>query len=125
MEDIEFANGDDTVVEEDDDHNFFGDDWEWDQWYPIGNDDDVPRPPMNDFYNWRYGLKPMVPSCFDTIFNVSSSVLRLILDSSNAFPANHINMFNTTRGKGVKICLVVLSKKIYELVIWFVSIGSC
>ena len=51
IEYITFADGDDTVVEEDDNHNFFGDDLEWDQWYPIGNDDDVPRPPMNDFYN--------------------------------------------------------------------------
>ena len=60
MEDSEFDNGYDTGVEKADDNNFFVGDWEWDQWTPIGDDDDVPEPPTNDCYNGRQGLKPRV-----------------------------------------------------------------
>ena len=48
MEDIAFANVDDTVAEEDDDHNFFGNEREWYHWAPIGNYDDVPGLTMNN-----------------------------------------------------------------------------
>ena len=48
MEDSSFVNGDDTRVEEDDDNNLLGNDWEWYQWNVIGDDDGVPGPPMND-----------------------------------------------------------------------------
>ena len=67
MQDSEFMNGDDTGVEDDDDNNFLGENWEWDQWAPIVDDYDVPIPPMNDRYSERNGLKPMVASIFDSI----------------------------------------------------------
>ena len=57
----------DTGVEDDKDNNFLGDNWEWYQQAPIVDDYDVPIPPMNDRYNGRHGLKPMVSSRFDTI----------------------------------------------------------
>ena len=57
----------DTGVEDDNDNNFLGDNWEWYQQAPIVDDYDVPIPPMNDCYNGRHGLKPMVASRFDTI----------------------------------------------------------
>ena len=47
MEDSEFSNVDDTGVEDDDDDNFMGDDWEWDQWTTIGDNGSAPGPPMN------------------------------------------------------------------------------
>ena len=60
MEGIAFVNKYDTGVEKYDDKNFFGDDWEWYQRTPFGDNDDVPGPPINGCYNRRHGLKPRV-----------------------------------------------------------------
>ena len=60
-------NGNDTGVEDDDDNNFLDENQEWGQWAPIIDDYDVLIPPINDRYNGRDVLKPMVASRFDTI----------------------------------------------------------
>ena len=60
--DSEFVNRYETAVEEDYEKNFSRDDWEWDKWTPIGDDDAI-----HDFYNVINVLKPKIAACFDTI----------------------------------------------------------
>ena len=43
-----FFNGDNTLVEEDDDNKLFGDDWEWVKFTCIDDHDDAPGPPLSD-----------------------------------------------------------------------------
>ena len=60
-------NVDHTVVEEDDKNNLLGDDWEWDQWTNIGDDDSVTEPPTKYHCNGINGLEIRVSESFDTI----------------------------------------------------------
>ena len=58
MEDSVFVNGYDMVAEEDYYKHFFGDDWEWDYWNPLGGIDYFTIPPTHNSYNRIHVLKP-------------------------------------------------------------------
>ena len=118
-------NGDNTVVEEDYDKNFFGDYWQWYQQTPIFGDDGVPVPPMNFYYNVRYVLKRIVAACFDTIFQcffkctaMNGEVFKILAFQSNKYTQDDTRQSNSNLFIGQKWKIEVSVK-------WFIYLGSC
>ena len=62
---------DEEVNEIDDDGedeiDVLGDDWNWDHWQEIGDDESIPGPPEIDHYNGPHGIKEDVGSSFQTV----------------------------------------------------------
>lgn len=62
---------DEEVNEIDDDGedeiDVLGDDWNWDHWQEIGDDESIPGPPEVDHYNGPHGIKEDVGSSFQTV----------------------------------------------------------
>ena len=48
-EDEKFENVEDEL-------DVLGDDWKWDQWEDIGDEDSIPGPPETDHYNGPHGI---------------------------------------------------------------------
>jgi len=44
-----------------------GNDWKWDQWQDIGDEDSIPGPPETDHYNGPHGIREHVATYFQTI----------------------------------------------------------
>ena len=62
-EDVDMFKVDD--IEEDVD--CIGDGWLWNKWEEIGDDEDIPGPKEDDYYNGRHGLKKGIGAKFSTI----------------------------------------------------------
>ena len=43
------------------------DDWKWESWEPLGDDDPVEGPPEEDHYDGPHGLKPGVENSFKIV----------------------------------------------------------
>ena len=65
VEGVDETNDDSKDKEED--VNFLGDGWLWNQWEEIGDDDAIPGPSEYDRYNSPHGLKEGVADSFTTV----------------------------------------------------------
>ena len=55
--------------EKEKDEDFLGDDWIWNKWEEIGDDEVVPGPKEMSYYNGPHGLKDGIADSFGTILH--------------------------------------------------------
>ena len=58
----------DDLVDNEKEMNFMSDEWKWDNWEEIGDDDKITgMPPFDDVYNGPHGLRPGIVGRFKTV----------------------------------------------------------
>ena len=74
------------------DVNYLSDDWKWNQWKEIGDDESIKGPPVEDRYNGPHGLKPGFPTSFTTVLQcifqstaMSRSFFQRLASQSNKY----------------------------------------
>ena len=55
------------LVDDNDETDFMGGQWAWNNWKPLDIDDAVPGPQYSDHYNGPHGLKPGIEHTFKTV----------------------------------------------------------
>ena len=76
---------------------FMSDEWDWNNWDDIGDEEEIRGPPENDRYNGPHGLKPGVINRFKTVLQCLMTTTALSLDffdrlttQSNKFARNQM-----------------------------------
>jgi hypothetical protein len=89
--------------------NFMTDDWKWNNWSEIGDDESIAGPPEPDRYNGPHGLKPGVPTSFPTILQcifkttaMSQDWFQRLASQSNKFARKNMMERNSTLYLGHK-----------------------
>ena len=72
--------------------NYMSDDWNWNNWKNIDDDESITGPPENDRYNGPHGLKAGIPTSFPTILQcifqttaLSRSLFQRLTSQSNKY----------------------------------------
>ena len=108
MEESAFQIDTPEVVEEED-GDVFGNDWCWDQWDEIGDNDEVEGPKEHDHYDGKYGLKDGVGESFHTILQcifkttaMNREFFKRLASQSNKYARQQMNTRNTSLFLGHK-----------------------
>ena len=79
------------------------DNWKWDQWKDIGDDESIEGPPETDRYNGPHGLRKGVAKSFDTVLQcvmnttaLSKMFFQRITSESNKYARNEMKKRNST-----------------------------
>ena len=74
------------------DDSFLGEEWGWDHFKELGDNDPIPGPEETDHYNGRHGLKPNVGGTFETILQCIFQTTCMDRSFSRGWLRNQINM---------------------------------
>ena len=105
----EDANKDDPPDSEETEINFMTDEWKWNNWSEIDDDESIDGPPEPDRYSGPHGLKPGVASSFATILQcifkttaMSQDWFKRLTSQSNKFARKNMMERNSTLYLGHK-----------------------
>ena len=56
-----------SIIEDDVEDDFMSNDWNWNNWVDLGDNDEINGQPETDHYNGPHGLKPGVINQFSTV----------------------------------------------------------
>ena len=97
------------LVDNERENNFMGNEWKWNCWEDIGNDEEVDGPLETDRYNGPHGLKNGVGNRFKTIFQcimtttaMNIEFFRRLVANSNKYARNDMQSRNSTLYLGHK-----------------------